>query len=319
MIHYPPRLIMQDAFTDMEMLQTDVMRFMAILGLCLTAIFALVQTFPQTPVAAAPAVPEAVESRLQQLQQALRAASASLVRVQSEKTLLQTDLQQARQQLQTVTESMADIKVKQTDLLDQQRRDAQNLEQLGKRLASLQLQNSRYLAQLEEARSQVRALSKARTRKTAPPKPAVQRPPSPPQTAAEARPETKARAVETDPGFTLRFASPEALEALIDRGTVGFFILQQGKAWSYRLQNGIPRLSAAPMPVSFHEMAAETVPDKFLKGTESAPQRIPGDGIWAVVLPPSLEQRLRQLMHSRNGGVLEIQSDGSVRLRGEME
>ena len=35
-------------------LQTDVMRFMAILALCLVAIFALVQSIPLSPVAAEP-------------------------------------------------------------------------------------------------------------------------------------------------------------------------------------------------------------------------------------------------------------------------
>ena len=36
-------------------LQTDIMRFMAILSLCLVAIFALVQSIPLTPTAAPPA------------------------------------------------------------------------------------------------------------------------------------------------------------------------------------------------------------------------------------------------------------------------
>jgi len=49
-------------------LQTDIMRFMAILSLCLVAIFALVQSLPLTPIetpappaAPAPTVPEAVD------------------------------------------------------------------------------------------------------------------------------------------------------------------------------------------------------------------------------------------------------------------
>ncbi len=35
---------------DMEHLQTDVMRFMAILGFCLVAIFALVRSIPPAPI-----------------------------------------------------------------------------------------------------------------------------------------------------------------------------------------------------------------------------------------------------------------------------
>jgi len=41
-------------------LQTDIMRFMAILSLCLVAIFALVQSIPLTPAEPAPVVPEPV-------------------------------------------------------------------------------------------------------------------------------------------------------------------------------------------------------------------------------------------------------------------
>jgi len=320
MIRYPSRLITQDAFTDMEMLQTDVMRFMAILGLCLTAIFALVQTFPRTPVQAAPALPEtdstaaheALQSKLQQLQQALRSASGSLTRAEAETAALQTGLQQTRGRLQSVTASLAENKMKQARLLRQQRADARVVVQLREQLASLQVQNSHDLAALEKSRSQVRALSKPQAQKIVQPKPAIQQPPSPPQPAAAPRPETKAKAVEATSGFTLRFASPEALEALIDRGTIRFFILRKGKARLYRLQGGIPRLSAVPMPVSFHEMAADTVPDKFRSSTEP----VPGDVIWAVALPSSLERRLSQLVRGQNSGVLEIQANGTIRLRG---
>ncbi len=42
-------------------LQTDIMRFMAILALCLLAIFALVQSLPPVPVAAAVEEPEVIE------------------------------------------------------------------------------------------------------------------------------------------------------------------------------------------------------------------------------------------------------------------
>jgi hypothetical protein len=45
-------------FDDAEMLQTDVMRFFAILCLCLMAIFALVKTLPMAPPDTGPAIVE---------------------------------------------------------------------------------------------------------------------------------------------------------------------------------------------------------------------------------------------------------------------
>ena len=47
-----------DPSDDVEMLQTDVMRFFAILCLCLTAIFALVKALPVAPPDAAPTIVE---------------------------------------------------------------------------------------------------------------------------------------------------------------------------------------------------------------------------------------------------------------------
>jgi len=48
---------------EAEMLQTDVMRFIAILGLCLMAVFALVQSLPATPPDPRPKIAEAEKAR----------------------------------------------------------------------------------------------------------------------------------------------------------------------------------------------------------------------------------------------------------------
>jgi hypothetical protein len=50
-------------FDDAEMLQTDVMRFFAILSLCLMAIFALVKTLPMAPPDTRPAMAEPADQK----------------------------------------------------------------------------------------------------------------------------------------------------------------------------------------------------------------------------------------------------------------
>ena len=52
------------AGSDTDALQTDVMRFMSILGLCLMALFALVQTIPLQDTN--PALPEGAAQKLRQ-------------------------------------------------------------------------------------------------------------------------------------------------------------------------------------------------------------------------------------------------------------
>lgn len=101
-------------------LQTDVMRFMAILGFCLMAIFALVQSLPQ----AASEEPKVVEvkadnSRLEQEQQTLIASLEQLHadleqqqqkqrRITDEQKALTTQSRQKQQQL-----SLLNLKIKQ--------------------------------------------------------------------------------------------------------------------------------------------------------------------------------------------------------------
>ena len=62
----PPYVFFQNnprLFDDAEMLQTDVMRFFAILSLCLMAIFALVKTLPMAPPDTRPAMAEPADQK----------------------------------------------------------------------------------------------------------------------------------------------------------------------------------------------------------------------------------------------------------------
>ena len=354
MIRLPPRLVTEDAFTDVEALQTDVMRFMAILGLCLTAIFALVQTFPrETPRAATPlreridpARHQVLQSKLRRQQQALADARADLDRAGMEKDRLQasleragrendrlttdlqrigrenhrlaTDLQRAgaeqgrlradlkrlRQQLQAATVRLDDSLAKQAEMGRQQQRQAQAMARLRERLAALQ--KAPAAAPLRPATVPDGSVT-ANERPT--PEPPLAAPPTAERAVAAATP---------DPGFILRFASPEALQTLVQAGTVRVLALQGGRSWSYRWQQGRGRLAATPMPVQVHEMTADTVPPDFRRALASAPERITGQVTWAVELPAALERQLQQSIRGRSGGVLEIQADGSLRLKGEV-
>jgi hypothetical protein len=64
---HPPAIFFYQSnpglFDDAEMLQTDVMRFFAILSLCLMAIFALVKTLPMAPSDTRPAMAEPTDQK----------------------------------------------------------------------------------------------------------------------------------------------------------------------------------------------------------------------------------------------------------------
>ena len=101
------------AGSDTDALQTDVMRFMSIIGLCLMAVFALVQGIPlQEPGKPAQPSPPArlrQDIRLQQqqvleLQAELQALKSSMARTQQRLTSAKEHLQQANGQAQQARE-----------------------------------------------------------------------------------------------------------------------------------------------------------------------------------------------------------------------
>ncbi|HEB97748.1 MAG TPA: hypothetical protein ENI96_15100 [Sedimenticola thiotaurini] len=320
------RPLLPEPAADIEMLHTDVMRFMAILGLCLAAIFALVQSIPAE---------QAAEARAGHLQQALDQARLQLRRSGEE---LAAALER-RQELER-------------ELAARRRRNQELQRSLGaaeRKLEALARERSRIAATLEQARNEQRqererlqrALADAR-QNASPPAPEQERPGrpqplempeagsdpavtgrepvAPPSPSAEPR----AEPVRTPPagsdaqdrrGFVLRFASSSALEALVTAGRVRFLVLADGRAWSYRMQAGLPRLVADRTPLRYHEMAPQTVPDRFRRAL--AENGVRGEPVWAVVLPSALEQQLQRLTRGHAGGVLEIQASGRVRWQGK--
>ena len=137
-ISRPPSSHIQS--NDVEMLQTDVMRFFAILCLCLMAIFALVKALPMSQPADRPARSrsadpktearslqlqiDALKSKLAvtqaQLQTAALAAEQSSLHARKaadDEQKAHAQLAQARQELTTVTQS-----------LDRSRRDLKHLD-----------------------------------------------------------------------------------------------------------------------------------------------------------------------------------------------
>ena len=88
LISSPPFLLQRSAnpSTDVEMLQTDVMRFFAILCLCLMAIFALVKALPISPPTDRPTIsePANLKADAASLQKEIATLKEKLARTQSE-------------------------------------------------------------------------------------------------------------------------------------------------------------------------------------------------------------------------------------------
>ncbi|MEN8106598.1 MAG: hypothetical protein ABFS22_01170 [Pseudomonadota bacterium] len=303
---------------DTDALQTDVMRFMSIIGLCLMAIFALVQGIPvQEPDK--PAQPpqaarirqeiRAQQQQVRELQVELQALKSAKERTQHVLTVAQRQLEQLAGQTQQAREQRNRLEA-QLDTLDRQleqgrklladieqasMQQEQDLDELRGRLLDTQVQ-------LDHSRKEIEAIKRRSQQK--PDKSVIEK-------QAPAAPAVKP--VPARQGFSLRFASAAALDRLVAAGSVSLYGMANQQAWRLSMDAGRPAVAPESLPGWFHEMSALTVPAHYihsLKNTADGPGQ--STVVWGVQLPAATQAAIASLTRGQQGGALVIRSDGQV-------
>jgi len=306
------------AGSDTDALQTDVMRFMSIIGLCLMAVFALVQGLPlQEP--AKPAQPSqaarirqearAQQQQVQELKSEIQALKSQMLRAGQALTDAQQILQQTAGQAQQAREERDRLQDRLQETgrqLDRQRQELAAIEQDSREkdqdLGELRQRLLYTQRQLDQSRKEVELLQRPLQRQAA--SPAKEQPPAP---------EPAPRAVAEKTGFSLRFESDGALDRLVAAGSVTLYAMVDHQAWRLSQQAGRPAVAPVTFPGWFHEMSAVTVPTHYIHSLEQAAQG-PGQKtvVWGVQLPADTRKAIASLMHDRQGGALLIRADGRV-------
>lgn len=201
-------------------LQTDIMRFMAILALCLVAIFALVQSLPMAPQTNSVDVPDPAPPAPTVQNNA--PAAQPVAKPQSENAP------------QAVTTEAAQALVLTRPTWTPKYTPAPRPAQ-----AAVQPPTS---AAAETPTDMTPPAPVTTTRQESLP----ERTPSP--------------AVDEQEGFTLRFESDLALTRLVASGQVGFYAIDEGRAQRMSVHNSRISFWAASTPNEFHEMETTTVP-----------------------------------------------------------
>jgi len=298
---------------EMEALQTDVMRFIAILGLCLMVIFALVKSLPMVPPDDRPRIedPESLSGEAERLGNRIRELRKVL-------TDLMAETEMARISWQTTTiqaEKAEKALERMVALIDSA---GEELGKSEKRLINLQKEIDRREISLSRIRSKIQAekrrlvdteVSLKRARQTllrdktvreAPEKRPETNPAQPPQRVAKE-------------GFTLRFDSDKALESLILKGVVGFYAMVGKNAWQLNFMEGGPRFDRSGRPRVFYEMEAGTVPASYGRAFRKAVAAFgPGSVVWAVTLPNSIRTSITSRTADLKSGDLVIKENGKV-------
>jgi hypothetical protein len=298
------------------------MRFMAIIGLCLMAVFALVQGIPVQEKGKT-----AQSAQAARLREEVRVQQLRVQELQLELQGLKVELQRSQQQLAAAEQTLDQVisRARQArsvrdrllselgDLEQQLGRKQQELADIGQ--AAMQKQQD--LAALDGRLTGVRASLEHNRRRLA----ALKREAQPAALASavavppEPKPVRPSGTVPERQGFTLRFVSDAALDALVAAGSVTLYALADRQAWRLSLDAGRTVAAREPSPGWFHEMSSITVPEHYIRGLANAPDTPGVSGIvWGVQLPAATREAIASLTRGRQGGELVIRADGQVAL-----
>lgn len=275
-------------------LETDIMRFFAIIGFCLMVIFALVQSLSVSSQEKAVTQEQSARQDAQltlkelqvnnqslqlenlQLQQQLVQRSETLSKLQSELQAQWQALAQRERQLTQARQTIADMKSARKAVADALLAEQARQQAIGKQQAALKQAQA---APAQEDKTQI------------------------PQTA------------ETDSGFSLTFASEAVFQQLVAQKTVQLFAQNESGLWLQRdgefVKNAIPE--------TLYNMAAETVPADYRRLFAASHQRPGQSGTvqWRVALPADTMQQLQTIMQRYRGGHLEIDAQARVQRQPE--
>lgn len=288
--------------TDMDAggaadLQTDIMRFMAILSLCLVAIFALVQSIPLNPVA--PVTPN--ESATEPV------AAQPVEELPSPNTPQPTAAPESVEaQPQTAPPTVREITWR--DLIRKPSPAAENTPPKSTQAP---------VTPAPPPEPAARGLAEAPVPPGTPPAPA----PSTPQPEKKTSGASTSVAEETitdeaaSEGFTLRFESNIALTRLVARNEIGLYAISQQRALRMNVNRGAYTFWPASAPNQFHEMEPGTVPNEVVTALRrSGSLGLAPEVKWGVTLPPKMRGQLDGYLAEHTGGALVIEGDGNLRL-----
>ncbi len=310
---------------DVEMLQTDVMRFFAILCLCLMAIFALVKALPISPPADSPTINE--PSDLKADTQSLQLKIVALKRKLAEsRTQVQAAYAAAEQASLQAKKAAADEKEINSRLLHQQqelRTVNQSLDQTRQKIRRSESKLAGIINEIDRKQqisSALKSQIKKETENLKTIQSALSRADEKMNKSQSENLESAATVSESVPpkesdreGFILRFASDKALQTLISKDKVKFYAAAGSKAWQLRLSGGRPGYVASSNPPQLYEMETATVPPEYMAAFQQQVAAFGSNTVtWGVTLPVQTSASINRLITGQKGGDLVIMPDGEV-------
>ncbi|MCP3869511.1 MAG: hypothetical protein GY703_15700 [Gammaproteobacteria bacterium] len=112
---------------------------------------------------------------------------------------------------------------------------------------------------------------------------------------------------------SLRFESVTALERLMKSGKLGLFVMKGKQAWRMSLDSTGPEFTPVKFPSRFYEMSESTVPGVYQMAFQRIASRtVSTPSQWGVQLPGRTEQQIAHWLNRGGGGMLVIEGNGNV-------
>lgn len=320
MLYRSPVSALQGAIDqdESESLQADVMRFMAILGLCLMVIFALVQSLPSVGESREDAREREAESAAQnveiaELRYQLNVLGAQNREAKAQMQQYELTVEQLYDQVQGAQEVNARIEeltAQVDELLNEQTVSQQRLSD---QQELLQAQESE-LAALHAQIDNVELTQELPGSEDAVPTPAdavEQENAGDNAQVAEEPVETSQQTNETE-GFRLTFASNEDFFQLVESAEIEVFVITPQNE-GFQLGGNSQQLFPTSLPTAVQDINKASLPPSLL--TLMSRQRISTESRWGVVLSERVLQSIDQARGDARGGTLSIAGSGEVQLR----
>ncbi len=308
-----------------EMLQTDVMRFFAILCLCLMAIFALVKALPLAQTERPTIVePADLREEAQSLQIQIASLKKKLAEIKTRTQFAVMDAEQSALQARKAAEDEQTIVNQLRETRGQLKKATSSLAKTRSLLNMREAKMARLVEDInrkQQFRTELKAQINSERQKLENIQASLERTDQnlnrhQPEPAADEQRETTPPESPAPEGHILRFASDAALQTLISSGKVNFYAVAGQQAWRLRLIGSRANFIASQSPQQIYEMESTTVPSVY---SDTFKQQVAVFGrssvTWGVTLPAQTTTDIQHIVSSRREGEIVIMSDGKVKLK----
>lgn len=302
MIRYrPPGFSARSPLDETESLQTDTMRFFAVICMCLMIIFSLVKSMPVTREPPPPRIntQEIVRDKITHLEQRVQEVGKALAAMEQALEKARSEYQQVKKRHRDFTEQITALQKKRDKISTQLETTKQAYTEKQKALGVIADEIHGIKRETQRLESKAEDLKQNLARDGAvKPVPA----------------KAKATAEKEKTGFSLGFSSDDALfSTLKSDDQVTLYMRIQDRFWQLKTTAS----AWAFVPVSFsgriYYMDRQTVPDRVIQASARAVS-VSGDSemLFGVSLSPQITRQISTLMKGNKGGNIIIQSNGKV-------